>query len=67
MSGRELAARVKKSLPGLPVLLISGYCADLPAEPDGLRCLPKPLDFSQLVAEVSALAGSAPYRELAVR
>jgi CheY-like chemotaxis protein len=56
MSGRELAARVRHSQPDVPVLLISGYCDELPAEPDGLRCLPKPLDFRQFLDEVSALA-----------
>ena len=60
MSGRELARRAQRALPGLPVLLISGYCDDLPAEPDGLRCLQKPLDFKQLLEEVAALANAGP-------
>jgi CheY-like chemotaxis protein len=64
MSGRELAARVRDSQPDVPVLLISGYCDELPAETDGLRCLPKPLDFKQLLQEVSALAGAHSTRQL---
>jgi DNA-binding response OmpR family regulator len=57
MSGRDLAARLREHRPDFPVLLISGYCDELPAEPDGLRCFQKPLDFNELLAEVAALAG----------
>ncbi len=58
MDGIALAARLRERLPGLPVLLVSGYAEvalgrDLAAE--GLRLLPKPYGLSDLVAELRAI------------
>lgn len=55
MSGVELAAQAQALIPGLPVLLATGY-ADLP---DGVQCalprLPKPYEQSQLAAQLALL------------
>jgi FixJ family two-component response regulator len=60
MSGWELAGRLRSLRPGLPVLLISGYCDTLPDAPESFRCLSKPLDLGVLLSEVSSRLGSVP-------
>jgi signal transduction histidine kinase len=60
MTGFELARRIKRAWPKLPMVLATGY-ADLPAEADpGLPRLPKPYLQEQLAAEIARLtAGRA--------
>ncbi|MCA1602312.1 MAG: PAS domain S-box protein [Acidobacteria bacterium] len=67
MGGRELAERLARSHPEIPVLLMSGYAADelvqqglLPH--DGVPLLPKPFLPEVLVQRVRALVGSVPSR-----
>ncbi|UYY76176.1 PAS domain-containing protein [Sphingomonas sp. R1] len=58
MSGRELAARVRQRMPGLKVLLTSGYAPDAPAEHAGDNILPKPFDIAALAVAIrTALDG----------
>jgi two-component system cell cycle sensor histidine kinase/response regulator CckA len=64
MDGLELARRLRKRFPRLPVVLVSGYAeatvgCDLPSE--GLRFLAKPYRPKELVAAVdAALAAAVP-------
>ena len=57
MNGAELARRVKRQRPDLPILLVTGY-ADL-AEPIDLPRLAKPFGQSELAEWVKALTGGA--------
>jgi len=63
MGGPELAERLRTLLPGVPVVLASGYPADLlgdaPLAAPGARLLPKPFTPDALVGAVSAAAASA--------
>jgi CheY-like chemotaxis protein len=60
MSGRELAGRIHSSNSEIPVLLMSGYLTEPTVEPDGMRCLPKPLDLKSLVATLTHLGRHLP-------
>jgi two-component system, cell cycle sensor histidine kinase and response regulator CckA len=66
MDGRALAERLSRIVPGLKVLFVSGYTADIVAETglvdDGIRLLQKPFSASQLAAAVDKAlrAGSRP-------
>ena len=59
MMGHELARRLRRSQPGLRVLLTSGYTDDeqifRELDSNGLAFLPKPFTPAQLVARVRAL------------
>ena len=60
MSGTELAARIRRSWPGLPVAIATGY-AELPGDGDpGLPRLSKPYRQQELAALVAQLIGAAP-------
>ncbi len=59
MNGRELAAKVREQLPGLPILLVSGYMDDPEIQagllPANTRFLAKPFSLPSLLAAVEAL------------
>lgn len=52
MTGRELATRARETLPGLKVLLTSGYTPDVAG--DDAAILTKPFDFDRLALRVRA-------------
>jgi CheY-like chemotaxis protein len=55
MSGRELAARLRKAQPGLKVILSSGYSREIAAQTGDFPawlCLPKPYDPATLALTV---------------
>lgn len=54
LSGAELAERIGRDFPGLPVLLISGYTAQEPLTEQALefRFLPKPFTITELANKV---------------
>lgn len=52
MSGRELAARVRDRMPGLKVLLTSGYAPDAPPSAADEKLLSKPFDIAALAIAV---------------
>jgi CheY-like chemotaxis protein len=54
MTGVQLANRIRKQHPQLPVLLVTGY-AELGAKAKGLRVLPKPFQQNELTAALAAL------------
>jgi len=58
IGGPELAERLRTLLPGLPVVMVSGYPADLIEDEvrsrAGVRMLPKPFTPDELVAAVSS-------------
>jgi two-component system cell cycle sensor histidine kinase/response regulator CckA len=59
MTGRDLAERLQEARPGLPVLFMSGYTADVVAtrgilEP-GITVVEKPFTTSDLLGKVRAL------------
>ena len=55
MSGVELAAQLRTTLPNLPVLLITGYCNLQPDETDGLHVLAKPFRHADLLLHVARI------------
>jgi signal transduction histidine kinase len=60
MTGTELATRIRRSWPGLPVAIATGY-AELPGDGDsGLPRLSKPYRQQELAALVVRLIGEAP-------
>jgi signal transduction histidine kinase len=60
MTGTELATRIRRSWPGLPVAIATGY-AELPGDGDpGLPRLSKPYRQQELAALVARLIGEAP-------
>jgi CheY-like chemotaxis protein len=60
MTGTELAARIRRSWPGLPVVIATGY-AELPCDGDpGLPRLSKPYRQQELAALMARLVGEAP-------
>ena len=63
VSGRELAVRLRERYPGLPVLFVSGYIADVDIPPEQL--LPKPVDAGMLHARVDRLLRQARERQSA--
>ena len=60
-SGPELAARIKKSRPELPVLYMSGYPASTVMKGESLdpraRLLPKPFTTAELLASIEEVIG----------
>jgi FixJ family two-component response regulator len=62
MDGRELAARLRDRLPGIPVLFVSGYTDGALAD-DGepaTAFLPKPFMSAELMAAVRTLLDPEP-------
>lgn len=59
MNGEEVALRIKRSDPDMPIILISGWYGDLDRsqQSSGLiqEVLPKPIDFEELLATVHRL------------
>ncbi|MBS0505135.1 MAG: PAS domain S-box protein [Proteobacteria bacterium] len=56
MSGVELARRIRERMPGLPVLLASGYSADiLSAEPGEFHLLAKPYGREELAQALARI------------
>jgi len=50
MTGLDLAEKVLRQHPGLPVVLVSGYAREqLPPIPEGVAFLPKPYRVTQLL------------------
>jgi CheY-like chemotaxis protein len=53
MTGRQLAGRLRKDDPGLPVIISSGYNPDASAAgPKGILYLPKPASVVVLAAAI---------------
>ena len=64
MSGRELAMRLRLTRPGLPVVLMSGYSAELSSRlptPAGSVFLPKPFTPEKLARAVRSALDEATY------
>ena len=60
MTGAQLAQEVRRQLPGLPVLMITGYAQLRPEETGGLDVLVKPYRHAELALRVAQLlAGEA--------
>ena len=61
IGGRELAARLRESRPGLKVMFMSGFVdgADFPAAAPATGFLEKPFTFALLTERVRELVGSA--------
>jgi signal transduction histidine kinase len=59
MSGVELAGRVRRLAPTVPILLISGYSEELKGQ-DFARFLPKPFSGQRLLAEVRSALDAMP-------
>ncbi|MCA1995837.1 MAG: PAS domain S-box protein [Armatimonadetes bacterium] len=70
LSGAELAERIGRDYPGLPVLLMSGYTAQEPLTKEAmeLRFLPKPFTITELANKVreALQAGRRPLTVLMV-
>ena len=63
MSGTELAKRIRRHWPELPVIIATGY-AELPGELDlGVPRLSKPYRQQELAAIVTRLVGEPPLAE----
>jgi DNA-binding response OmpR family regulator len=58
MSGCDLAARIRRMRPSLPILFMSGYCDGVPGLREDMRCFPKPLDLSRLADAVGKMLRS---------
>ena len=52
MSGRELAAQLRKIQPELKVVFVSGYAGDLQAELEDAHFLQKPFSLQHLAATI---------------
>jgi PAS domain S-box-containing protein len=63
MTGRELASRLRESRPGIKVLYVSGYAADIIGHEgvldQGVDYLPKPFTPAQLAAKVRDVLGQS--------
>jgi PAS domain S-box-containing protein len=59
MTGMQLAAELRERLPGIAVLIITGYAALHAGEADGLEVLTKPFSFADLAARVAAMVAPA--------
>ena len=61
LSGVELARRLRRDRPGVPVVLMSGYSADLAAEglPDGIGFLKKPIEPAALASMMRSAVDQA--------
>ena len=55
MTGTALAAEVRRALPGLPILLITGYANLEPDEARGLDVMSKPFRQNDVVARLQSL------------
>ena len=55
MSGIELASEMRKAIPGLPVLFMSGFTDGMLNLEDGSGFLRKPFRFSDLSAQLRTL------------
>jgi CheY-like chemotaxis protein len=59
LTGREVVDELRRSLPGIPALFVSGYTQDAIAQrgvlDSGVEFLPKPFTPSTLVARVRAM------------
>ncbi len=60
MSGVELAERIRRSHPGLPVILATGYADLARGEDHGLPRLDKPYRLEKLAALIASLIGEKP-------
>ncbi len=60
MDGIQLAHQVRRALPSLPIILVSGYNEAGPAEASGFRLLRKPLPTQQLAQAIEAELGTFP-------
>ncbi|HVY14284.1 MAG TPA: response regulator [Rhodopila sp.] len=60
MDGVQLAQEVRRRLPSLPIILVSGYNEAGAAEATGLRLLRKPLPAQQLAQAIEAELGTFP-------
>ena len=65
MSGRELAEHAFRLNSSLPILFISGYSDSILELPEGVQCMPKPIDFKLLLAEIDRLVGPDPESQAA--
>jgi DNA-binding response OmpR family regulator len=63
VDGRELVARLRRVMPDLPVLLVSGYVHSLGCPAGVTSCLPLPCNGRELSRAVHALIGGAAPRE----
>jgi PAS domain S-box-containing protein len=54
MSGAALVEEVHRLLPGLPVLMMTGY-SERPEEADGITCIEKPFEATELATQLAAL------------
>jgi PAS domain S-box-containing protein len=61
ISGREMTDRIAATLPGVPVLFMSGYASDMIASKGvlekGVHFLQKPFDMSTLMEKLRAIIG----------
>jgi two-component system NtrC family sensor kinase len=60
MDGVQLARQVRRELPSLPIILVSGYNEAGLAEASGFRLLHKPLPTRQLTQAIEAELGTFP-------
>jgi two-component system, NtrC family, sensor kinase len=60
MDGVQLARQVRRELPSLPIILVSGYTEASLAEASGFRVLRKPLPTQQLAQAIEAELGTFP-------
>ncbi|HET6608109.1 MAG TPA: response regulator [Rhodopila sp.] len=60
MDGVQLAQQVRRELPSLPILLVSGYNEASWADASGFRLLRKPLPAQQLAQAIEAELGTYP-------
>lgn len=58
-SGRELATRIRRYRPDIPILFMSGYSEQIPDESGGIECMTKPLDLKRLVEIISRVGASS--------
>jgi signal transduction histidine kinase/CheY-like chemotaxis protein len=70
MTGAQLASDLRERVPGLPVLMITGYANLPPEETRGLAVLAKPVrqaDLATLIARLVTGEGRAPSRRVRVQ
>jgi CheY-like chemotaxis protein len=60
MSGARLAAELRARVPGLPVLMVTGYASLRAEETHGLEVLAKPFAFAELATRIAALIEPPP-------
>jgi len=63
MSGVDLAERLLRLRPGLPILFVSGHCGALPQKMHGFSLLPKPFRIAELICGVEHALTSSNNRE----